>query len=217
MSTRPVTPARRRRRILRDTLLLAVVLAVLVLRMDFPVFTADQALAATQARYFFGPGEVIAALDNPQEWDAGRFGPGDRYYILRWGDWYAWCGISRSGPFWRTGSLGAVENDPSLPLIPLVVDEYSYGSVLVVCNDPGIARVELVFPVSSPETDSGCTLLSASGGPATASLCPGRWAEWAIQPSTTSAPRCASRCASAPTTRPSGRSWPPTGRITPPR
>ena len=39
MSTRPVTPARRRRRILRDTLLLAVVLAVLVLRMDFPVFT----------------------------------------------------------------------------------------------------------------------------------------------------------------------------------
>ena len=56
MSRRPVTPARRRRRILRDTLLLAVVLAVLVLRMDFPVFTADQALAATQARYFFGPG-----------------------------------------------------------------------------------------------------------------------------------------------------------------
>ena len=164
MSRRPVTPARRRRRILRDTLLLAVVLAVLVLRMDFPVFTADQALAATQARYFFGPGEVIATLDNPQEWDAGRFGPGDRYYILRWGDWYAWCDISRSGPFWRTGSLGAVENDPSLPLIPLVVDEYSYGSVLVVCNDPGIVRVELVFPVSSPETDSGCTLLSASGG-----------------------------------------------------
>lgn len=44
MSRRPVTPARRRRRILRDTLLLAVVLAVLVLRMDFPVFTARQAL-----------------------------------------------------------------------------------------------------------------------------------------------------------------------------
>ena len=57
-----------------------------------------------------------------------------------------------------------MENDPSLPLIPLVVDEYSYGSVLVVCNDPGIARVEILFPVSSPETDSGCTLLSASGG-----------------------------------------------------
>ena len=163
MSRRPVTPARRRRRILRDTLLLAVVLAVLVLRMDFPVFTARQALAATQARYFFGPGEVIAALDNPQEWDAGRFGPSDRYYILRRGDWYACCDISRSGPFWRTGSLGAVENDPSLPLIPLVVDEYSYGSVLVVCNDPDIARVELLFPVSSPETDSGCTLFSASG------------------------------------------------------
>ena len=141
MSRRPVTPARRRRRILRDTLLLAVVLAVLVLRMDFPVFTADQALAATQARYFFGPGEVIAALDNPQEWDAGRFGPGDRYYILRWGDWYAWCGISRSGPFWRTGSLGAVENDPSLPLVPLP----RRGSLLVVVNDPNIAEVEVLY------------------------------------------------------------------------
>ena len=141
MSRRPVTPARRRRRILRDTLLLAAVLAVLVLRMDFPVFTARQALAATQARYFFGPGEVIAALDNPQEWDAGRFGPGDRYYILRWGDWYAWCGISRSGPFWRTGSLGAVENDPSLPLAPLP----RRGSLLVVVNDPNIAEVEVLY------------------------------------------------------------------------
>ena len=164
MARRSVTPAQRKRRILRDILLLAVVLVVLVLRLDFPILTASQALEATQARYFFGPGEVIAALDNPQEWDAGRFGPSDRYYILRWGDWYACCGISRSGPFWRSGSLVAVENDPTLPLIPLVVDDYSYGSVLVVCNDPGIVRVELVFPVSSPETDSGCTLLSASGG-----------------------------------------------------
>ena len=164
MARRTMTPARRKRRAIRAAVALPILLAALVLALDFPFLTARGALAATQARYGFGPGEVIAALDNPQEWDAGRFGPGDRYYILRWGDWYAWCGISRSGPFWRTGSLGAVENDPSLPLIPLVVDEYSYGSVLVVCNDPGIARVEILFPVSSPETDSGCTLLSASGG-----------------------------------------------------
>ena len=164
MARHPTTPARRKRRVVRAAIALPLLLAMLVLALDFPILTAGQALRATQKRHFFGPGEVIAALDNPQEWDAGRFGPGDRYYILRWGDWYAWCGISRSGPFWRTGSLGAVENDPSLPLIPLVVDEYSYGSVLVVCNDPDIVRVELVFPVSSPETDSGCTLLSASGG-----------------------------------------------------
>ena len=164
MSRRPVTPDVRRRRILRDALLLAAVLAVLVLRLDFPILTASQALAATQARYFFGPGEVLAALDNPRKWDAGRFGSGDRYYILRRGDWYACCDISRSGPFWRSGSLVAVENDPDIPLVPVVVYDYSYGSVLVVCNDPDIARVEIIFPVSSPETDSGCTLLSASGG-----------------------------------------------------
>lgn len=164
MSRHPVTPDVRRRRILRDALLLAAVLAVLVLRLDFPILTASQALAATQARYFFGPGEVLAALDNPQEWDAGRFGSGDRYYILRRGDWYACCDISRSGPFWRSGSLVAVENDPDIPLVPVVVYDYSYGSVLVVCNDPDIARVEILFPVFSSETDSGSTLLSASGG-----------------------------------------------------
>ena len=163
MSRRPVTPDVRRRRILRDTLLLLFVLAVLVLRLDFPILTASQALEATQARYFFGPGEVLAALDNPREWDAGRFGSGDRYYILRRGDWYACCDISRSGPFWRSGSLVAVENDPDIPLVPLVVYDYAYGSVLVVCNDPDIARVEILFPVSSPEAESGCTLLSAGG------------------------------------------------------
>ena len=39
-----VTPAQRKRRILRDALLLAVVLVVLILRLDFPILTAEQAL-----------------------------------------------------------------------------------------------------------------------------------------------------------------------------
>ena len=161
MSRRPVTPARRRHRILRDTLLLAAVLAVLVLRMDFPVFTADQALAATQARYFFGPGEVITTLDYSREANKVKIGQYDRYYILRHGDWYAWCGVNHYGLFWQTGGLDAVENNPDLPLVPLVVSDWNSGAVLVISNDPEITQVEITFPISA-ETKQGYTLLSAS-------------------------------------------------------
>ena len=41
MSKRSVTPAQRKRRIVRDTLLLAVILMVLVLALDFPILTAQ--------------------------------------------------------------------------------------------------------------------------------------------------------------------------------
>ena len=166
MAKSAVTPARRRRRILRDALLLAVVLVVLLLRTEFPIFTAGQALAATQARYFFGPGEVAAVLDYTTSRLISRLavrspvGNYDRYYILRQGDWYAWCGINRFGPFWRSGGLGAVENDPDTPLVPLVIygDGYDYcGLVLALCNDPDIARVEAECPVL---TDSGFLLIT---------------------------------------------------------
>ena len=152
MAKSAVTPARRRRRILRDALLLAVVLVVLLLRTEFPIFTAGQALAATQARYFFGPGEVAAVLDHTTSRLISRLavrspvGDYDRYYILRQGDWYAWCGIDRFGPFWRSGGLGAVENDPDTPLVPLVIygDGYDYcGLVLALCNDPSLPLVPL--------------------------------------------------------------------------
>ena len=161
MARRSVTPAQRKRRILRDILLLAVVLVVLVLRLDFPILTASQALEATQARYFFGPGEVITTLDDPREAAKVKIGQYDRYYILRHGDWYAWCGVNHYGLFGQTGGLDAVENDPNLPLVPLVVSDRNSGAVLVISNDPEITQVEITFPVSA-ETKQGYTLLSAS-------------------------------------------------------
>lgn len=156
-----VTPAQRKRRILRDALLLAIVLVVLVLRLDFPILTAEQALEATQDRYFFGPGEVITTLDYSQEANKVKIGQYDRYYILRHGDWYAWCGVNHYGLFWQTGGLDAVKNDPNLPLVPLVVSDWRTGAVLVISNDPEIAQVEITFPISA-ETKQGYTLLSAS-------------------------------------------------------
>ena len=161
MARRSVTPAQRKRRILRDALLLAIVLIVLILRLDFPIFTANQALAATQARYFFGPGEVITTLDYSREANKVKIGQYDRYYILRHGDWYAWCGVNHYGLFWQTGGLDAVENNPDLPLVPLVVSDWNSGAVLVISNDPEITQVEITFPISA-ETKQGYTLLSAS-------------------------------------------------------
>lgn len=161
MARRSVTPAQRKRRIVRDALLLAVVLVVLVLRLDFPILTAEQALEATQARYFFGPGEVVTTLDYSREANQVKLGQYDRYYILRHGDWYAWCGVNHYGLFWQAGGLDAVENDPDLPLVPLVVSDWNSGAVLVISNDPEITQVEITFPVSA-ETKQGYTLLSAS-------------------------------------------------------
>ena len=156
-----VTPAQRKRRILRDALLLAVVLVVLILRLDFPILTAEQALEATQDRYFFGPGEVITTLDYSREANKVKIGQYDRYYILRHGDWYAWCGVNHYGLFWQTGGLDAVENDPDLPLVPLVVSDWNSGAVLVISNDPEITQVEITFPISA-ETNQAYTLPSAS-------------------------------------------------------
>lgn len=161
MARRSVTPAQRKRRIVRDALLLVVVLVVLILRLDFPILTAEQALEATQARYFFGPGEVITTLNYSREANQVKLGQYDRYYILRHGDWYAWCGVNHYGLFWQAGGLDAVENDPDLPLVPLVVSDWNSGAVLVISNDPEITQVEITFPVSA-ETKQGYTLLSAS-------------------------------------------------------
>lgn len=170
MARRFVTPAQRRRRILRDALLLVVILVVLTLRLDFPILTARQALAATQTRYLFGPGEVIATVDNSASrfiaWlaarNSDRVGIYDRYYILRQGDWYAWCGMNHSSLlFWQAGELEAVENDPDLPLVPLIISDGSNRAVLVISNDPEITRVELSYPILSEA--GGHTLFSVSG------------------------------------------------------
>ena len=159
MARRPMTPARRKRRTIRMAIALPILLAVLVLVLDYPILTAGQALRATQKRYFFGPGEVLTSIDFSRGYNKFKIGQSDRYYILRWGDWYAWCSVNHYGLFWQSGALDAVENDPSLPLVPLVVSDWAEGAVLVVCNDPDIARVEIEFPVF---TYSGSDLLATA-------------------------------------------------------
>lgn len=160
MAKRSVTPAQRKRRIVRDTLLLAAALVVLILALDFPILTAQQALKATQTRYFFGPGRVITTLDYSRTYNQAKIGQYDRYYILQNGDWYAWCGVNHYGLFWQTGGLDAVENDSDCPLVPLVVSDWSNGAVLVISNDPEITQVEVTFPIYSERTH---TLFSARG------------------------------------------------------
>ena len=62
MARRTMAPARRKRRAIRAAVALPILLAALVLALDFPFLTARGALAATQARYGFGPGEVVAGI-----------------------------------------------------------------------------------------------------------------------------------------------------------
>ena len=61
--------------------------------------------------------------------------------ILQDGSCYAVCTLPREGLFWGQGTLDAVVNDPSLPLVPLP----RRGSLLVVANDPNIAEVEVLY------------------------------------------------------------------------
>ena len=67
MARRPTTPARRKRRTAVCAVLLPLLLAALLLVLDVPFLTARGALAATQERYAFGPGEVIARFSPQQE------------------------------------------------------------------------------------------------------------------------------------------------------
>ena len=143
MAKYPVTPGLRKKRICLDSVLLLGCLTLLLLALDFPILTANQALAATQERHFFGPGRIIGQLEFPHKSNEVKGGQYDRYYILEHEDWYAWCGVNHYGLFWQSGELDAVKNDPSVPLVPLVVSNWANGAVLVICNDPSIVQVEL--------------------------------------------------------------------------
>ena len=140
-----------------------LLLAVLVLVLDYPILTAGQALRATQKRYFFGPGEVLTSIDFSRGYNKFKIGQSDRYYILRWGDWYAWCSVNHYGLFWQSGALDAVENDPSLPLVPLVVSDWQKAR----CWWCATTR-------TSPGWKSSSPVFTYSGSDLLATRCPGR-------------------------------------------
>ena len=140
MARRPTTPARRKRRTAVCAVLLPLLLAALLLVLDVPFLTARGALAATQERYAFGPGEVIARFSPQQE---GM--PPLRYYIVRDGDWFAWCSVEGDGLFWRPGALTAACPDGEAPLAILASPTFGGTSpeLVVVSSDPDIAAVEM--------------------------------------------------------------------------
>lgn len=137
MARRPTTPARRKRRTAVCAVLLPLLLAALLLVLDVPFLTARGALAATQERYAFGPGEVIARFSPQQE---GM--PPLRYYIVRDGDWFAWCSVEGDGLFWRPGALTAACPDGEAPLAILASPTFGGTSpeLVVVSSDPGHRR-----------------------------------------------------------------------------
>ena len=134
----------RRRRFLRDSLILFLSLLLLYICLDFPIPTAGLARRATERRAFFGPSQVLCTLEEPLSWD--------RSYAVRWQDWYGVVSIRRNGLFWDTGRVDVVENDPSQALIPMTdrVLLHSYEPIVVFSNDPNIVRVALEFP-AAPE------------------------------------------------------------------
>ena len=151
MARRPTTPARRKRRTAVCAVLLPLLLAALLLVLDVPFLTARGALAATQERYAFGPGEVIARFSPQQE---GM--PPLRYYIVRDGDWFAWCSVEGDGLFWRPGALTAACPDGEAPLAILASPTFGGTSpeLVVVSSDPDIAAVELDYLVKSAIIDT---------------------------------------------------------------
>lgn len=128
--SRPKLHFNRRRRFLRDSLILFLSLLLLYICLDFPIPTADLARRATERRAFFGPSQVLCTLEEPLSWD--------RSYAVRWQDWYGVVSIPRNGLFWDTGSVDAVENDPSQALIPMTdqVMLFQNTPIVVFSNDP---------------------------------------------------------------------------------
>lgn len=156
----------RRQRFFRYALRLVFSLLLLCIVLDFPIPTAELARRATERRYYFGPSEVLCTLDEPLSWD--------RSYAVRWEDWYGVVSIRRAGPFWDTGRVETVKNDPDLPLIPLEDSFFlsQHEPIIVFSNDPDIVSVTLEFPAmpgtaevrlmttTQTEGNNGCFLLS---------------------------------------------------------
>ena len=145
MAERPISQRGRKWRLLRDAVILLLTLVFLSVTLDFPMFTAEQALRATQTRYYWEDGQVVADLGSGPLYD--------RQYLLRMGNWYAWCGLSREGLLWDSGTLVSLYRDPEQPLS--AVTPHNLGAVLVLAGDPDIVQVEVEYPVLVSESDAG--------------------------------------------------------------
>lgn len=142
MARRPTNPARRKRRDGRVRRPSAPPAGGAAAGAGLSLSHRQGALPAIQERYAFGPGEVIARFGPQQE---GM--PPLRYYIVRDGDWFAWCSVERDGLFWRPGALTAAHLDGEAPLAILASPAFGGRSqeLTVVSGGPDVAAVEVDY------------------------------------------------------------------------
>ena len=160
------TTLTRRQRALRYVLLLLLSLAVILYALDFPIPTAELARRATERQHYFGPSEVLCIIEDHPLYS--------RAYAVRWNNWYGVVSVLKADPFWITGRVYSVPNDPDQLLIPLEdsAHPFPFAPVIVFSNTHSITSVTLEFPVRSEdgemamitviqkEGDHGCFLLS---------------------------------------------------------
>ena len=177
MNRRPVTPAVRKRRIFTDALLLLAGLALLLLMLDVPIpyFTQRQALSATQTRYLYGPGVVLARVEKDTFVDC----------ILQDGSCYAVCTLPREGLFWGQGTLDAVVNDPDIAEVEvLYYAQYSGGFHTLRQAEPLADKCYLFYRPAGQSNyhfdDDGFLLrgYDRAGNLIYESEAPSHWAEW---------------------------------------
>ena len=96
MARRPTNPARRKRRTAVCAVLLPLLLAALLLVLDFPFLTAQGALAATQERYALRPRGGHCPVQ-PQQEGMPRYGTTSSAT----GTGSPGAAVERDGLFWR--------------------------------------------------------------------------------------------------------------------
>ena len=137
---KPTTPALRRRRTLRNLVLLLLCPLALIVLWQFPYFTSDQALWALKKENFFESGRVLF-LAEAAEWpDYDSLG--DEFVVLRSGDWYALGSLVRNNLFWGPYVFWSIRPEPDHALTHT---QNSHDFLFVVSSDPEIVTVEVEY------------------------------------------------------------------------
>lgn len=158
MSWKPRTKKQRTRtqKLLRDGVLLLFVLLVCYVLLDFPMPTAGLAFCATERRYFFTPGELVLDLpgeEMPNQNTHHNTFRGDRAFVSRRDNLYAFTTVFGDRLFWYSGELMTMEHTGNLPLTPLRPDPHLSGWsgqwLLVVSTLPEVTNVEVIYPCNT--------------------------------------------------------------------
>ena len=137
---KPTTPALRRRRTLRNLVLLLLCPLALTVLWQFPYFTSDQALWALKKENFFESGRVLFRAETAEWPDYDSLG--DEFVVLRSGDWYALGSLVRNNLFWGPYVFWSIRPEPDRAL---ACTQNSNDFLFVVSSDPEIVTVEVEY------------------------------------------------------------------------